>query len=259
MEIGDVVFFYRSYQTAAGIKAQAARGCFVGPALVIGLQSNNVWVSYAGRCYLVAREHLRGFAPDEIFSERPLVKQGLAYLKAASRAKDFIDLSEQEVSAEDLAAAAGRPPAPEVAEPAEAEPEDPEERDEVAAPPTPLPATLGLAQAVELPVEEVEERVPVETVGPPLAQDQDMAEAPLPAVIPAESSSTRAQASGSWAPEGTDDNLRWKRRRKEARPKAGSRPEAQEYLGYLCMMQLSPVTASDNLRKRPSTGKFPTT
>ena len=71
-----------------------------------------------------------------------------------------------------------------------------------------------------------------------------MAESPLPLmVVPPEASSTRAQASGSWAPEGTDNGLRW-RRRKKAPPPAG------ESLGYICMAQLSPVTASDNLRKK---------
>ncbi len=114
----------------------------------------------------------------------------------------------------------------------------------MAAPLIPLPAALGVSQAVELPAEEVEERVIVDPIGPPLAQDQDMAEVPRPLmVVPPEASSTRAPASGSWAPEGTDNGLRW-RRRKKAPPPAG------ESLGYICMAQLSPVTASDNLRKK---------
>jgi hypothetical protein len=144
------VFFFRCYQTQAGIKAQSARGCFVGPALVIGLQSNNVWVSYAGRCYLVAREHLRGLAPDEVYSNRPTVKQGLVELKAASRAKDFIDLSQQAASAEDLAAAAAMPP-----EGGDGEP-DQDDGDEIEAPLVPPPAEDGVPQAVDLPAEVAE-------------------------------------------------------------------------------------------------------
>jgi hypothetical protein len=52
--VGQSVFFYRQYTTQTAIKAQSARGCYLGPALVIGQQGKNVWLSYAGRCYLVA-------------------------------------------------------------------------------------------------------------------------------------------------------------------------------------------------------------
>ena len=71
--------------------------------LVIGHQGGNVWLSYAGRCYLVALEHIRGLAPDESFGTKPLVKEGLQALKEASKATDYVDLSQQQASAEDLA------------------------------------------------------------------------------------------------------------------------------------------------------------
>ena len=54
---------YRDYPTGKAHTAQCARGKFLGLALVIGHQGGNVWVAYAGRCYLVAPEHVRGLAP----------------------------------------------------------------------------------------------------------------------------------------------------------------------------------------------------
>ena len=77
---------------------QAQRGCFVGPALVIGQQGGNVWVSYGGRCFLVALEHIRALAPDETFSTKPIVQSGLEELKKAAKATDFIDLTEQKAT-----------------------------------------------------------------------------------------------------------------------------------------------------------------
>jgi hypothetical protein len=57
-EIGEMVFFYRK----AG-----DRGDWRGPAVVIGQEGENVWVSFAGRAFLCAREHLRVACPDELW------------------------------------------------------------------------------------------------------------------------------------------------------------------------------------------------
>ena len=57
-EIGDIVYFYRK----AG-----DRGDWRGPAAVIGQEGDNVWVSFAGRAFLCAREHLRVACPDELW------------------------------------------------------------------------------------------------------------------------------------------------------------------------------------------------
>ena len=100
--VGDLIMFYRNYPSTKSQQAQAMRGCFLGPALVIGHQGGNVWVSFSGRCYLVAPEHIRSLAPDECCSAEPLISFGLDQLRKASQAKDHIDLSRQEVPQADL-------------------------------------------------------------------------------------------------------------------------------------------------------------
>ncbi len=41
-------------------------------------------------------------APDEIYGARPVVREGLEHLRAASQAKDCVDLTQQQPSAEEL-------------------------------------------------------------------------------------------------------------------------------------------------------------
>ena len=62
-----------------------------------------------GRCYLVAPEHFRNMAPVEICNTKPLIRQGLEELRKASKAEDFIDISNQEVTATELSRAASQP------------------------------------------------------------------------------------------------------------------------------------------------------
>ena len=38
-EVGELVFFYRNYPNKKSQKAQAARGCYIGPGVVIGHQN----------------------------------------------------------------------------------------------------------------------------------------------------------------------------------------------------------------------------
>ena len=66
-------------------------------------------MAYAGWCYLVAQEHVRGLAPDEIFATKPIVQEKLEAVREAQQARDYVDLSAQEPSAEDLARAAALP------------------------------------------------------------------------------------------------------------------------------------------------------
>ena len=81
----------------------------MGPGVVIGHQSCNAWISYAGRCCLVAPEHLRTLAPDEICSTKPLIRQGLEELKRASKSSDHVDITRQDVTTDDLQQAAEQP------------------------------------------------------------------------------------------------------------------------------------------------------
>ena len=109
VDVGELVFFYRRYPSRQAQIAQAIRGCYLGPAVVIGHQTKNTWVSFAGRCYLVAPEHLRMLAPDEAYGAKPVIRQGLEELKRASQAEDTIDISNQEASPEDLEVALREP------------------------------------------------------------------------------------------------------------------------------------------------------
>ena len=111
-QIGERVFFYRKYPPAGKNKTlQAQRGCWLGPAVVIGMQGKNYWLAFAARCYVVAPEHLRGLAPDELWLGRnKLTQEGLAQLQAASTATDYLDLSQQDVTAEELATAVEQVP-----------------------------------------------------------------------------------------------------------------------------------------------------
>ena len=45
--VGELVFFYRKYPSKKNQAAQAARGCYLGPGVVIGHQKKNTWVSFA--------------------------------------------------------------------------------------------------------------------------------------------------------------------------------------------------------------------
>ena len=109
ISVGEIVFFYRKYPSSKAQKLQAQRGCYLGPAVIIGKQGQNHWIAFAGRCYLVAPEHVRSLAPDEIASLKPLIRQGLDQLQQASKSKDFVDLSKEEASPEELDLALQQP------------------------------------------------------------------------------------------------------------------------------------------------------
>jgi hypothetical protein len=109
VEQGEIVFFYRCYPSTKAQKLQAQRGCYLGPGVVIGHQNANAWVSYAGRCYLVAPEHLRSCAPDEICMTKPVIRQGLEELRLAAKSQDFIDTTRQTVSSQEINSALEQP------------------------------------------------------------------------------------------------------------------------------------------------------
>ena len=110
IEVGDIVYFYRKYPNSKAVKLQAQRGCYLGPGVVIGMQAKNYWVSYASRCYLVAPEHIRSLAPDEVVGCKPLIRYGLEQLKLASQSNDFEDISQQQAEPQELEQASSRPP-----------------------------------------------------------------------------------------------------------------------------------------------------
>ena len=109
VEQGEIVFFYRCYPSTKAQKLQAQRGCYLGPGVVIGHQNANAWVSYAGRCYLVAPEHLRSCAPDEICMTKPVIRQGLEELRLAAKSEDFIDTTRQTATPQEINSALEQP------------------------------------------------------------------------------------------------------------------------------------------------------
>ena len=222
--MGEVVYFYRKYPNPKSKRLQAARGNYVGPGVVIGNQGKNLWIAFAGRCYLVAPEHVRGLAPDENASLRPLIREGLEQLKEASRSQEYIDISREEVPSEELTRAlkapadplpdvdlppvhvplggdgsAEDPPAAPIAEllPEEVETEIEEKKPEVK---QPKPVEKQLEEMVD---EHVDKKRPFEEVEP--SADVD----------PPSQSSGGEQPPSTWKPIGNNDSLRWQATPKE--------------------------------------------
>jgi len=230
VDVGEQTFFYRCYPSSKAQKLQAQRGCHLGPGVVIGHQKGNAWVSYAGRCYLVAPAHIRSLAPDEACTTKPLIRQGLEELrKAYSRAaatlrvggfygttsytsfsrllqwlsKACIDITRQEATTSELEQAADMP--------AGNDHLAPEAIEEVAIPP--VSETAVAAQPIrtlEQPIDEVEMEVaglqreveqhleePGETTEQSAAASQ-----PRPAPVPI-----------TWRHPGDPSNLEWKKQR----------------------------------------------
>ena len=71
---------------------------------------------------MVAPEHVRALAPDENASLKPLIRQGLEQLQRASKAKDYVDLSQQQVDPGEIAQALQQPAGTDFAEPTADEP-----------------------------------------------------------------------------------------------------------------------------------------
>ena len=62
--IGELVCFFRVDK--AGTKSNTKRGRWRGPGTIIGGEGGNWWISYGGRCHLVAEEHMRPSTSEEI-------------------------------------------------------------------------------------------------------------------------------------------------------------------------------------------------
>ncbi|CAE7267365.1 GIP, partial [Symbiodinium necroappetens] len=58
--VGELVCFYRTEKIAT------KRGQWRGPGTIIGHEGGNWWVSFGGRCHLVAEEHLRPATSEEL-------------------------------------------------------------------------------------------------------------------------------------------------------------------------------------------------
>ena len=67
VEVGESVFFFREDRNyKKGSTANHKLGRWRGPGVVIGFEGQNTWVSQAGRCFLVAPEHIRAPTGEEL-------------------------------------------------------------------------------------------------------------------------------------------------------------------------------------------------
>ncbi|CAE7324982.1 RE2, partial [Symbiodinium sp. CCMP2456] len=58
-EIGESVHFWHKPKNRR-------RGSWTGPAVIVGKEGNNYWISNNGRCRLTSPEHIRGSTPEEV-------------------------------------------------------------------------------------------------------------------------------------------------------------------------------------------------
>ena len=69
---------------------------WLGPAMVVGLHGqSNVWVTYGGKCYLVAQEHCRQAIGEEALVGRPEVQEALRIFREnqIGDSGEFLDLT----------------------------------------------------------------------------------------------------------------------------------------------------------------------
>ncbi|CAE7634004.1 RE2 [Symbiodinium sp. CCMP2592] len=64
MRAASRVAFHRS-QTVVSAK-RSCKGHWTGPAVIVGKEGNNYWISSNGRCRLTSPEHIRGSTPEEV-------------------------------------------------------------------------------------------------------------------------------------------------------------------------------------------------
>ena len=91
VQVGDFVYFYRKPKNSKDWR-------WIGPATVIGFEGPNFWTSFAGRCHLVAREHLRMATGEEIGSAFTLrtTKEDLEKLLDRDFAEEEIYVGDEE-------------------------------------------------------------------------------------------------------------------------------------------------------------------
>ena len=175
----------------------------------------------AGRCYLVAPEHVRVLAPDEIATLKLLIRHGLEQLQQASKADDFIDISRDQVEPTELESALAHPAGNDmeidtmsaaIQEPESAGIVDPSASSNsvpiVELEPEP---SIPIPMAEDVQLHETLDQHVGESVTPPVA---DLEKRKADEAFEPEDADTASGADRSvvtWQPEGGTDQLRWKR------------------------------------------------
>ncbi len=229
--VGEFVYFYRRYPSQKAVKLQAQRGCYLGPGVIIGTQGQNCWVSYAGRCYLVAPEHLRGLAPEEVSTLKPLLRHGLEQLKKAAKSDDYLDLTRTTpgITQEELEAALNAPAGDDPEVDANMVPPETEGHVVPSGPEPEEPLGVLLPEPIEVD-EDLTKMVEEHTQAPP-QQASSAASSGVPdlkrdietgqstdAGAATSSASSEGARPVTWQPAGDNTNLRWSKKPKTEGP-----------------------------------------
>ncbi|CAK0887145.1 unnamed protein product [Prorocentrum cordatum] len=109
LSVGEMCYVFRQVKKKEQREQHnrnAKKGIWRGPCVVIGHQGENTWVSLGGRAMLVAPEHIKALAPDDVWfpNGRGEIGQAVAEL---NRARD--SLEQEEAPVEDIRPAPGEP------------------------------------------------------------------------------------------------------------------------------------------------------
>ncbi|CAK0869680.1 unnamed protein product [Prorocentrum cordatum] len=109
LSVGEMCYVFRPVKKKEQREQHnrnAKKGIWRGPCVVIGHQGENTWVSLGGHTMLVAPEHIKALAPDDVWfpNGRDEIGQAVAEL---NRARD--SLEQEEAQVEDIRPAPGEP------------------------------------------------------------------------------------------------------------------------------------------------------
>ncbi|CAK0841380.1 unnamed protein product, partial [Prorocentrum cordatum] len=109
LSVGEMCYVFRQVKKKEQREQHnrnAKKGIWRGPCVVIGHQGENTWVSLGGHAMLVAPEHIKALAPDDVWfpNGRGEIGQAAAEL---NRARDSLEREEAQV--EDIRPAPGEP------------------------------------------------------------------------------------------------------------------------------------------------------
>ncbi|CAK0843154.1 unnamed protein product, partial [Prorocentrum cordatum] len=109
LSVGEMCYVFRQVKKKEQREQHnrnAKKGIWRGPCVVIGHQGENTWVSLGGHTMLVAPEHIKALAPDDVWfpNGRGEIGQAVAEL---NQARD--SLEQEEAPVEDIRPAPGEP------------------------------------------------------------------------------------------------------------------------------------------------------
>ncbi|CAK0817025.1 unnamed protein product, partial [Prorocentrum cordatum] len=109
LSVGEMCYVFRQVKKKEQREQHnrnAKKGIWRGPCVVIGHHSENTWVSLGGHTMLVAPEHIKALAPDDVWFRNGWGEIGQAVAEL-NRARD--SLEQEEAQVEDIRPAPGEP------------------------------------------------------------------------------------------------------------------------------------------------------